>query len=138
MATVRATWNGKMQFTISDPRGRSVVADTDPEHGGESAGFLPREFMLIGLAGCTGMDVISILQKKRQPAQGFEVTVRGDMRDEPPRYYERVRIDYAVHGDVDEAALERAIELSITKYCSVYATMKQVAKIEHGYRIIRT
>ncbi len=137
MGTVRATWNGKMQFSIADHVGRTVVTDTDAKHGGENSGILPKQLMLMGLAACTGMDVISILRKKRQPVKAFEVTVRGRSREEPPRYYEQVWVDYLVHGDVDPAAVERAIELSVDKYCSVYATMKHVGKIEHTYRIVR-
>lgn len=137
MGTVRATWNGNMQFSITDHLGRTVFTDTDPEHGGESSGILPKELMLMGLASCTGMDVISILRKKHQPVKTFEVAVRGQSREEPPKYYDQVWIEYVVHGDVDETALERAIDLSVEKYCAVYATMKHVAQIERRYRIVR-
>jgi len=137
MGTIRAIWNGKMKFTITDFAGRKVVVDTDTEHGGEDDGIYPKQLMLMGLAGCTGMDVISILGKKRQPVTGFDVTVRGEEREEMPKLYDRVKIHYVIHGDVDDHAVERAIELSITKYCAVYATMKEVADISHSYRIIR-
>lgn len=137
MATMRATWNGKTKFTIADEAGREVVVDTDPDHGGESAGIMPKQLMLMGLAGCTGMDVISILAKKRQIVEAFEVNVTGYVRDESPKYYDRIAVEYVVTGDVEESAVERAIELSFEKYCAVYATMKHVAKIEHKFRIIR-
>ncbi len=137
MATVRASWDGRMRFTVTDPAGREIVVDTDPSHGGESLGIVPKQLMLMALAACTGMDVISVLTKKRQPVEAFAVTIHGHAREEPPRYYDRVVVEYVVTGDVDEAALERAISLSEEKYCAVYATMKHVAKMEHTYRIIR-
>lgn len=138
MSRIHATWNSKMQFAIEDAAGRAVVVDTDEPHGGEDSGMRPKELILMGLAGCTGMDVISVLTKKRQPVEKFEIMVTGHVRDESPKYYDHVVVEYVVTGDVERAALDRAIELSITKYCAVYATMKHVAKMETKSRIVRS
>lgn len=135
MAKVVATWKGKMAWTIRDESGREVPADTDPEHGGELSGFFPKQFVLMGLAGCTGMDVISILRKKRQDVQAFEIIVTGDEREESPKYYDHIVVEYVVTGDVEQSALDRAIELSRDKYCAVHKMIKDVAKIELKSRI---
>lgn len=137
MTTIHATWNSKMQFTIGDEAGREVIADSDPAHGGENAGMPPKQLVLFGLAGCTGMDVISILVKMRQPVEAFELNVTGHAREEPPKYYDRIEVEYVVTGDVKQSALDRAIELSRDKYCGVYAMIKDVAKVEFKSRIVK-
>ncbi len=136
MATIRATWNGKMAFRVSDANGHELIVDTDPEHGGELSGFFPKQLVLIGLAGCTGMDVISILRKMRQDARSLEIVVTGDERDESPKYYDRIVVEYIVTGDVEQDALDRAIALSRDKYCAVHAMIKDVAEIEFRGRIV--
>ena len=93
-------------------------------------GFKPMELLLVSLAGCSGVDVYEILKKKRQEVKDIEIRVEGERRDKHPRIYERIRIKYIVKGNVKEEALRQAIELSIEKYCSVYAMLKETAKIE--------
>ncbi len=105
--------------------------------GGQGEGARPQSLMLVSLAGCTGMDVISILRKKRQNVTDFEVTVRGEKAEEHPKVYTHIRVTYTVTGhDVDPAAVERSIELSMTKYCPVAGMLKQVVPIETDYEII--
>lgn len=99
----------------------------------------PMGLLLAALAGCTGMDVISILEKKRQQVTHFEVAVEGDQDAEHPRVYRQVRLVYRVTGvNIDESAVARAVELSVTKYCPVHETVKQLAQVEHRYEIIAT
>ena len=137
MAEITATWKGNMAFSIRDADGHQVTVDTDPEHGGKLGGFFPKQMVLMGLAGCTGMDVISILRKKRQDLKAFEIVVTGEERDEPPKYYDHIVVEYVVTGDVEQAALDRAIELSRDKYCAVQAMIKDVANIEFKTRITK-
>lgn len=136
MATIRATWAGKMSFSIADEDGHGLIVDTDPEHGGELSGFFPKQLLLMGLAGCTGMDVISILRKKRQDVRGLEIVVTGDERDESPKYYDHIVVEYVVTGDVERKALDRAIGLSRDKYCAVHAMIKDMAHVEFSSRIL--
>jgi putative redox protein len=93
------------------------------------------ELILLGLGGCTGMDVVSILGKQRQSVEGFEINIDADRTDEHPKRYTEIRLEYVIYGDVDEKAVARAIELSETKYCSVMAMLGESAKIETTYRI---
>lgn len=97
----------------------------------------PMGIMLSALVGCTAMDVISILQKKRQEVTAFEVETAGEQATDNPHVYKNVRIVYRVKGvNIDEAAVARAIELSITKYCGAYATISKTAEMETTYEII--
>lgn len=104
---------------------------------GDRDGLSPMALVLQGMAGCTGMDVVSILKKKRQNLTMCEVEVVGEQQDEHPRVYRHVKIHYRFGGeDLSETALERAIELSITKYCPVNAIVREVADIETSYEIV--
>jgi putative redox protein len=94
------------------------------------------ELMGISLAGCTAMDVISILQKKRQNVTGFEVKVHADRANEHPKVFTHVTIEYLIEGhQVDPMAVERAIELSVAKYCPAQAMLTKAVKIDHTYTI---
>jgi putative redox protein len=95
------------------------------------------ELLLVGFGGCSGMDVISILRKKRQNVTGFEVNVKGERADSHPHVYKDIHIEFVVKGKgVDKVAVERALNLSLDKYCSVGATLGKTGKITHSYRIV--
>lgn len=126
-----------MAFDGLSGSGFHIPLDTAPESGGENQGSRPMELFLVGLAGCTAMDVISILQKKRQQVTGFEVKVHGERAEEHPRVITDITIEYVVKGkNIDPAAVERAIELSETRYCPANAMLSKTAKIEHKITII--
>ena len=132
----KATWQKKMSFVGEGGTGFSLPLDTSVEHGGDNSGFRPIELLLVGLAGCTAMDVISILEKKRQKVTRFEVRVNGERSTEPPRVFTDILVEYDVAGvDIDPAAVERAVELSETKYCAVGAMLRKSTKIEHSIKI---
>ena len=134
-AKVRLT-NG-MEFGGSAASGHKLVMDADSEVGGNNKGFRPMELLLVAFGGCTGMDVISILRKKRQNVSGLEMIVKGEQQDEFPHIYTNVHVEYVVSGkEVQKEAVERSIELSLTKYCSVGATLAKAGKITHSYRIV--
>lgn len=128
----KVVWKGKMSFDGSSANGFSLPVGTSVESGGDNDGFRPMELLLIGLAGCTAMDVISILEKKRQDVTGFEVrVVEAERAAEHPKVYTHIVLEYMVTGrNVERAAVERAVELSSTKYCSAQAMLGKVAKIE--------
>ncbi|NOZ30014.1 MAG: OsmC family protein [Chloroflexi bacterium] len=132
----KVTWRDGMEFAGTAASGHTVVMDSSAEHGGRNAGFRPMELLLISLAGCTAMDVISILRKKRQKVTGFEINVRGEQADTHPHKYTDIHVEYVVRGeDISPQAVERAIQLSEEKYCSVEATIRGVARITSSYRI---
>lgn len=119
--TVRVRWAGKRQFAAWDQGGHGIVLDSIEQYKGEGTGPRPIELVLYGLGGCTAMDVVSVLEKKRLDVRSVEVTVVGTQReDDFPHYYESIVVDYVVTGvGVPESAVARAIELSENKYCSV-------------------
>ena len=115
---VAVQWKENMTFVGMPDSGLPVQMDADPALGGADQGVRPMEMVALGLAGCTGMDVISILQKKRQQVTGFEVKVKAPRSPEYPKVFTSAQITLIVTGkQVDETALLRAIELSVTKYC---------------------
>ncbi|GAB4515882.1 MAG: OsmC family protein [Anaerolineae bacterium] len=132
----KAIWQGGMKFEGTASSGHTLVMDSSTEHGGENAGFRPMELLLVGLAGCTAMDVISILRKKRQNVTGLEVHVRGEQAEDHPHVYTRIHVEYVVRGkDISPDAVQRAITLSDEKYCSVAGTLRGVAEITNSFRI---
>ena len=113
-----------------------VVVDNSIEDGGSASGTSPKELLLISLAACTASDVIPILKKKRSPIQSFEMKARANERDEFPRIFTDIYLEYIFYGDgIKKKDVEHAIELSRTKYCSVSAMLSASAKITHSYRI---
>lgn len=127
-----AIWQEKMTFTGKTNSGFPILlgTPTSPNHA------TPLELILVGLAGCTAMDVISILEKKHQEVTCFEVRVDADRSENHPKVFTNAVITYIVSGkNIDENAVLRAIELSITKYCSVHAMLEQVVSMDERYEI---
>lgn len=134
----QVTWNGRMSFTGSSDSGFSIALGTGPEVGGDNDGFRPLELMAISLAGCTAMDVISILSKKRQQVRAFDVKVRTESAAEHPRVFTQAVITYVVVGTaIDEAALRRAIELSAQRYCPAQAMLAKVFPIVFATKFLK-
>ncbi|NJP06969.1 MAG: OsmC family protein [Chloroflexaceae bacterium] len=132
----KVTWQKKMTFDGTATSGFNVNLGTTPNVGGDDDGFRPLELMLVGLAGCTAMDVISILQKKREAITSFEVEVQAEQAKEHPKVFTKIHITYRFTGhNIDARSVERAIELSETKYCPAQAMMAKIAPIEHTYTI---
>lgn len=126
-----------MRFDAQATSGYHVTLDSSEVSDGQSNGFSPMEMLLIGLAGCTGMDVISILRKKRQDVTGYEVHVQGIRADEHPKVFVEISVEHLVTGhNIQPAAVARAIELSETRYCGAAAMLGKVARITNTYRII--
>jgi putative redox protein len=131
---INLRWVQGWQFVGADSKGHTLVLDSPSL--GEGAGLEPMGLLLFGLAGCMGMDVISILKKKQQKVVQFEMRVGGDRRPDPPRAWVRMHIELIVRGhQIDPAAVERAVELSETKYCSVYATLTPTVQITRSIKI---
>ena len=132
----KVNWHGNLSFTGSANTGFEVPLGANPRVGGDNDGFRPLELMALSLAGCTAMDVISILQKKRQQISDFRVEVNADRADEHPRVFTQAIIEYHVTGnDVDEKAVVRAMELSATRYCPAQSMLAKVFPVELNYYI---
>ncbi len=121
-------------FVGVTPSGHAQAIETDSDRASAAT---PMELLLIALGSCTGVDVISILRKKRQHVTDYRIEVSGDRREDYPRSYTRLYVKHIVHGrGVSEAAVASAIELSDTKYCSVAATLRGSAEIVTSYEIV--
>jgi putative redox protein len=132
----KVSWQGNLTFKGTADTGFSVPLGASPKVGGGNDGFRPMELIAVGLAGCTAMDVVSILSKKRQNVTDFEVQVRAERADEHPRVFTEAVIEYSVTGhNVDEAALVRSIELSAARYCPAQAMFSQIMPMELKYQI---
>jgi len=116
--------HGEYGFEVKDAYGHTVHIDNSPDHGGDNFGVRPMQILLMGLAGCSGMDVISILNKQRQVVKDYKTIVRG-VREAgvEPSVWKDIEMEFIITGDVDETKAKRAIELSVNKYCSVAATL---------------
>lgn len=134
-ATVK--WDHGLTFWGQANSGFSLKLGGSKAAGGDDDGMGPMEAILIGLIACTGMDVISILQKKRQKVTGFEVRASATQADTYPKVFTHILIEYLVTGeDIKAADVERAMELSRTKYCPAQAMLGQVVPIEMKYEIV--
>ncbi len=133
------TLKGGMAFESVAGSGHTVMMDADRSVGGSDQGFRPMELLLVGLTGCTGMDVISILRKMQQQVVDYQVKAEGSRAEEHPRVYTEIAVEHVVNGKkLDPERVRRAVELSATRYCSVSAMLSKAARITHKYRIIDT
>jgi putative redox protein len=132
---------------IKQINGISFAGKTDSNHwitmdgpesfGGSDSGIRPKELILLSLAGCTGSDVVVILQKKKVQLDDFEMNITADVAEEHPQVYTKINLEFIFYGkNIQEKDVERAIELSQTKYCSVTHMLKQAIEITHSYKII--
>jgi putative redox protein len=131
MKEATAVWDGHgLAFDVTVPSGATLRLDS------EGVNFRALEMLMVGLAGCTGMDVIDILRKKRQRVTGFEVQTRGETAEDHPKKYTHIEVKYVVTGEgIDPEAVRRAIELSETKYCAVINTLRAAAPIHTSFEI---
>ncbi len=129
-------WTDKIAFE-ADMDGHKVVIDASEEVGGSDLGPRPKKLMLTALAGCTGIDVVMILKKMKVEFEAFNVIVEGELTEEHPKYYNKMKVVYQFKGkDLPMAKLEKAVKLSEEKYCGVSAVYKQVMEMETEVRIV--
>jgi putative redox protein len=128
---VTTQWKGNMLFESDNPSGHKVLIDTSPENGGNNEGLGPKALMLSSLAGCSGLDVVSIMNKMKVTVDDFKMDVVGELTDAHPKYYHTVTVDYHFYGaDLDEKKLQRAVDLSVETYCGVMEMFRRFAKVE--------
>jgi putative redox protein len=130
-ATIR--WTDGSQFIGRPTSGHAIVIDADRDR---NSGVGPMELLLLGLGGCTGADVVSILRKMRENVTGVEIQIRGERATTPPTVYTEIHVHYVVTGvDVKEKSVQDAIHLSESKYCGVAAMLGKTAKMTFDYEI---
>ncbi len=126
----KLVWKSGLSFSGITGSGFTVPIDTSVKHGGLNEGPSPMELVLLSLGGCTAMDVISILQKKRQEVTSFEVLLHADRSPDHPKVFTEITVEFVVTGhNMDEEAVKRAVELSETKYCSVNAMLSKAVPV---------
>lgn len=129
--TVITVWKENMLFESDNPSGHSVLIESGTEHGGNEIGLRPKAMMLSSLAGCTGLDIVSLLKKMRAEVDDFKLVVNGELTDEHPKYYHSVTVEYHFYGkDLKEDKINKAVDLSIEKYCGVMEMFRQFAELK--------
>lgn len=127
---VNTRWLGGLTFESTNPGGL-IQIDGDTDFGGDNHGLRPKAMMLASLAGCSAIDIAGLLEKMRVKIDTFTIDVEGDLTDEHPKYYHRVRVAYNFIGnDLDHAKLQKIVELSVEKYCGVMEMFRRFAKID--------
>jgi putative redox protein len=136
--SIDLNWKGNMSFE-TNLNGHKLVLDASPEVGGENKGFRPKPLMMVSLAGCTGMDIASILRKMKVKFDDLSIRVEADLTEEHPKQYTAMHLKYTFKGKkLPLNKLERAIELSQNKYCGVSATLKNSVEITYEIIIIES
>ena len=127
--TVTTVWKENMVFESDNPSGETLFMDA-PDEGIENKGLRPKALMLSSLAGCSGLDVVSLLKKMRAEVDDFKMVVHGELTEEHPRYYHKVVIAYHFYGsDLQEDKINKAVKLSVDQYCGVMEMFRQFAEV---------
>lgn len=135
--TVRATLETGMRFDVETGSGHRVLLDAAEHNGGQNTGPQPMELLLVGLAGCAGMDIIAILRKKRQDITAYEIRIHGERTEEYPRVFVEITVEHIFTGHaVQPEAVKRAIDLTEERYCGASAILGKTATLTHTFRII--
>ena len=138
MLSSRVVYVQGLQFVGETSSGHAVIMDGDTEVGGSNTGPRPMELLLLGIGGCSGMDIISILRKKKQDVKGLMINIKGEKADKYPKRFTDIDLEFVIKGkNISEEAVKRALDLSMNKYCSVKATLEGSAKITFTYKIIQ-
>ena len=128
---VTTTWKENMQFESDNPSGISLVMDVGEESGGEGKGYRPKALMLSSLAGCSGLDVVSLLKKMHAEVAEFRIDVTAELTEEHPKFYNKVKVDYHFSDtELQPKQIQKAVNLSVTKYCGVMEMFRQFAEVE--------
>ena len=127
---VTTVWKENMQFESDNPSGLNLFMDAGEENGGKGEGFRPKALMLSSLAGCSGLDVVSLLKKMQAEVTDFKIEVTAELTDEHPKYYNKVKVDYHfTDADLKPKKIQKAVNLSVTKYCGVMEMFRQFADV---------
>jgi putative redox protein len=131
-------WNGEMGFKCQSGSGHEITIDASIQHGGQNLGPRPMELILLALGSCTGMDIATILRKKRRDLQDIKIKLHGQRATTHPHIFENISIEYQITGsDLTDDDIRWAIDLSLQKYCSVAGMLQKVCKINFKWKIIK-
>ncbi len=132
----RVVWLEDMTYVAQSPSGHALVMDGPPELGGHNLGPRPMEMLLMGMGGCTAIDVVNILRKARQNLEGCEVEIEAERADSEPKVFTQIHVHFILTGAaLSPKHVERAVQLSAEKYCSASIMLGQTAKITHTFEL---
>ena len=127
---ITTTWLGNMKFESTNPSGHNLYIDAGPESGGKGEGYRPKALMLSGLAGCSGLDVASLIKKMKLEVNDFKIEIEANLTEEHPKYYDKVSVNFHFYGDnLNEKKLQKAVDLSVEKYCGVMEMFRRFAEM---------
>ncbi|MFV0540819.1 MAG: OsmC family protein [Aestuariibaculum sp.] len=127
---ITTTWLGNMKFESTNPSGHNLFIDAGEENGGKSEGYRPKALMLSALAGCSGLDVASLIKKMKLEVDGFKIDIEAHLTENHPKVYDKVVLHYYFNGNnLDEKKLKKAVDLSVEKYCGVMEMFRQFSDI---------
>tara|TARA_B110000967_G_scaffold47464_1_gene48021 strand:+ start:169 stop:594 length:426 start_codon:yes stop_codon:yes gene_type:complete len=128
---IKTVWTEKSQFESDNPSGYEFTMFDKSQDNGDVVGFAPKALMLSSLAGCSGLDVVSLLEKMRAEVANFKIEVTAELTDEHPKFYNKVKVDYHfTDSELQPAKIQKAVNLSVTKYCGVMEMFRQFADVE--------
>lgn len=135
--SIKIDWKGKKAFEATSATGHKVMMDASPEVGGEDKGSRPMELLLMGLGGCSGIDVMMMLEKGKQAVTDCQIEITSERAETVPKVYTKIHATYKVTGhNLNEKKVKRAVDLSAEKYCSVSKMLEKAAEMTHSYKII--
>ena len=127
---VVTTWKGNMKMESDNPSGMNLYIDASPDDGGKGEGYRPKALMLSSLAGCSGLDVAALIKKMKLEVEDFRIDIEAELTEEHPKFYHKVNVEYHFFGkELNEKKLQRAVDLSVEKYCGVMEMFRKFAKM---------
>ena len=128
---IKTVWTEKSQFKSDNPSGYEFTMFDKSQDNGDVVGFAPKALMLSSLAGCSGLDVVALLEKMRAEVANFKIEVTAELTDEHPKFYNKVKVDYHfTDSELHPEKIQKAVNLSVTKYCGVMEMFRQFADVE--------
>ncbi|MFI1770669.1 OsmC family protein [Thalassobellus citreus] len=127
---ISTKWLGAMKFESTNPSGHNLFIDAGEENGGKGEGYRPKALMLSGLAGCSGLDVASLIKKMKLEVEDFKIDIDANLTEEHPKHYDKVTMSFHFYGnDLNEKKLQKAVDLSVEKYCGVMEMFRQFSEL---------
>ncbi|GAA4801509.1 OsmC family protein [Litoribaculum gwangyangense] len=128
---ITTTWLGDMKFESTNPSGHNLFIEAGPDSGGKGEGYRPKALMLSSLAGCSGLDVAAIIEKMKLKLDTFKIEIEANLTEEHPKYYDKVSMHFHFYGnELNEKRLQKAVDLSVEKYCGVMEMFRQFSEME--------
>jgi len=128
---ITTTWKGNMKFESTNPSGHNLFMDASPEDAGHGEGYRPKALMLSSLAGCSGLDVASLIKKMKLKVADFKIEIEANLTEEHPKYYDKVTMEFHFFGkELNKIKLQKAVDLSIEKYCGVMEMFRQFSELK--------